>query len=411
MCIICFLEKNNQYMLMQQAQAMTDRFEHTLEAYKRLFISGFMKEKNEELCAAHKKYANYLDVLNNIEEDNLNKEFNVFINAYVDWINNDTQKAVKVIEEYLKEKHLLDEIDIKNRLMFRARKYENVLSHWDMFHIPFNKRYLIGNQRYSLIGRPMLYLGFTPSVVLDEIRLGAEDNAYISGFYLNKREDLKICDLRYDFPQIDKREINKMLTINYDVWDNEKILKRFYVSIISLICGFKVRRENYSGFCEEYVLPQILSEIVENKGYDGLAYSSTHARGKNAYKSLDDDTDLLIFTKYSIEHKDDVTYVYDKDLYRKFKITTPKKVSWNFNITDSENELIFKAIIDLFRNDKFTKGERTNLEELLASSIIDITTNNNKNADIEKREQFDKMIKKSMIYEIIVKNYMVIGGK
>lgn len=79
---------------MQQAQAMTDHFEHTLEAYKRLFISGFMKEKNEELCDAHKKYANYLDVLNNIEEDNLNKEFNVFINAYVDWINNDTQKGV-----------------------------------------------------------------------------------------------------------------------------------------------------------------------------------------------------------------------------------------------------------------------------------------------------------------------------
>ena len=38
-----------------------------------------------------------------------------------------------------------------------------------MFHIPFTKRNLIKNQRYSLIGRPMLYLGFTPKYIFKEL--------------------------------------------------------------------------------------------------------------------------------------------------------------------------------------------------------------------------------------------------
>ena len=38
-----------------------------------------------------------------------------------------------------------------------------------MFHIPFNKRYLIGNQRYSLTGQPMLYIGSSVIDVAKEI--------------------------------------------------------------------------------------------------------------------------------------------------------------------------------------------------------------------------------------------------
>ena len=39
----------------------------------------------------------------------------------------------------------------------------------EMFHIPFNKRYLVGNQRFSISGLPCLYLGGSPYVCWEEL--------------------------------------------------------------------------------------------------------------------------------------------------------------------------------------------------------------------------------------------------
>src|SRR5699024_9298261 len=65
-------------------------------------------------------------------------------------------------------------------VLFRGRNCNSFLSHWDMFHIPFNRRFLIGNQRYSLVGQPLLYLATSPYCVFKE--LGGTEDIKISSF-------------------------------------------------------------------------------------------------------------------------------------------------------------------------------------------------------------------------------------
>lgn len=68
-----------------------------------------------------------------------------------------------------------------------------------MFHIPFNKRYLIGNQRYSLTGQPLLYLGFSILDVLAELNCDLNEFDKVKLCTYKPNENFRVFDLRNDF--------------------------------------------------------------------------------------------------------------------------------------------------------------------------------------------------------------------
>ena len=129
MCMICFLSKKRQAFLRKSAQLSTDRFENTLEFYKLSYITTFNFEKNADLCSDHNIFEKDYKVVKKIEDDEIKLVFDTFKNAYLDWIDNNTSDAVNTISKFLNEKELLTEKKISDRLMFRARKSDVVLSH------------------------------------------------------------------------------------------------------------------------------------------------------------------------------------------------------------------------------------------------------------------------------------------
>lgn len=428
MKILEFLDIKYQTTLMNKAQSSTDRFEHTLSFYKKIYVREFkeacMKTRNSD-----EKMGETEKVICAIKPSKLYDFFDVFENAYIKWINNETRRAMEDIQQCFRDKELFLEENIKNRMMFRARKSDNALSHWDMFHIPFNKRYLIKNQRYSLVGRPMLYLGFSPYLVLKEINLSEDEHAYLSSFYLKENENLKICDLRYNIPN-DKDSNDFMYDyISYKDRDEEErkkfITKRFYISIVSSICAFKKRNFQHSDFCEEYVLPQILSEIIHEEKFDGLMYTSTTSRNIIVNNDIDQlfNSNVVIFTNYNQEKSEDKTYVYDKELYRKFSITTPKDVTFNYMVSEDEMKLIKKEFNNIeHQNKKDEKMLPLIYQEITGINRYDRVKeakenkdaknenekNENNKAELEKQIMsvidFDYSIKTSILYEILVDN-------
>lgn len=217
MCVFCFLLEENQKKLRYFNQLRTDRFEVTLEKYKEHFVREFFESLKKPVCSLHSTEMN--DKLKNklnydLTEDEINKYFDLIIDIYISWIDSkfaDSLQSMKRIvldiekgvNEIYSEYKILE--NISDRILFRGRQSNVYISHWDMFHIPYNKRYMIRNQRYSLGGQPLLYLSYSPWAIAREIDCNQND-LYISSFVLKKDFTLKIYDNR--------NIINKLIELN-----------------------------------------------------------------------------------------------------------------------------------------------------------------------------------------------------
>lgn len=132
----------------------------------------------------------------------------------------------------------------------------------EMYHIPFNKRYLIGNERYSLTGFPTFYLS--------------------SSIY-SCWEECNRCNLDFSNVALFKNT-NKLLFLdmllpkpNNSVYDNTLLG-------MPLILASRLKVVHDKGkFVPEYIIPQLLMECViksrsksESEIITGIRYESIH---------------------------------------------------------------------------------------------------------------------------------------
>ncbi|MGL5353360.1 MAG: hypothetical protein ACRDA5_08530, partial [Clostridium sp.] len=323
-----FLHDSYQERLRNLAQVQSETYEQALEKYRDSFIaeiilirqgSKLISDKN-----INKKSIQLINFIREINIDEVVTLFNSIIEIYEQWIDSKGQNAMKKFEELLERIEFEDfKYDLRNNVLFRGRYSQSILTPWDMFHIPFNKRYLIGNQRYSLTGQPLLYLGFSVLDVLAELDSDYNefDDVKLCPFKL--KEDLRVFDLRNEFYKYFKYNPLEDLLINSDYneqvsYNNTK--NEFFKFILASVCSFEKRQEHRQfSFCEEYVLPQMLAQIIKKKGFNGIIYCSTKLKNeendrlhKTGYKD-----NVAIFTNFSKEH------VYDRKLYSNFKISNP----------------------------------------------------------------------------------------
>lgn len=358
MCMICFLKEKFQYELRNTSQMRSDRFEHTLDKYRGSFIREFKERLVLPLCENHSNNNNekILSYLKDISIRDINIFLKKLLEIHVLWINTELRQSIDTFRELLDEYNLLDSYEsIGEMVLFRGRKSGEFISHWDMFHIPFNKRFCIGNQRYSLVGQPLLYLATSPYCVYMELE--SSEGLKISSFRLKDKHNLKVfnnTNLFYKY--IKKNYDNTSLGITDNMIEdelnefNEKEIKRiFFLSILSSCCSFKRRSEfKTSSFCEEYVLPQILAQIVKYKNFDGIMYTSTKAYYDDKVKENEALINAIyknisVFTNYDKTRVNDVTYVYDKNLYDKFILSAPLA----FNIDIEEQYYSIKESLEL----------------------------------------------------------------
>lgn len=134
---------------------------------------------------------------------------------------------------------------------YRARKNQkSKLYQADgMFHICFEKRYLVGTQRYSYPGLPCLYLGSTVEVCCEELNCW-EKNLNIARFKKNTPDDIYVFDLyffeNYDFSALSDEEEN----IFVELWP------------LVACCSFSYQNTRNMTFRPDYIIPQLLLELI-----------------------------------------------------------------------------------------------------------------------------------------------------
>ena len=143
-----------------------------------------------------------------------------------------------------------------NMDLFRARETSlyHSLNRNEMFHIPYNKRFLVGNQRYSISGIPCLYLGESTYICWEEL---GRPNPYTCNFVgIKNQRALKLLDM----------------TIPHQSSPDPKMIP---VIPIILSCCLYSRKNRV--FKQEYILPQLIMQaiIARKERIWGIKYQST----------------------------------------------------------------------------------------------------------------------------------------
>ena len=136
----------------------------------------------------------------------------------------------------------------------------------DIFHVPFEKRRLVGNQRYSIAGLPCLYLGSSLWICWEELGRPALDSLWVSRFRIVK--SVSVLDfqfsphqawrmfeaLREGTPRAADRSSEEKLKVHF----NLDFLKS-YAYCWPLIAACSIKREQRVGsFAPEFIVPQLL---------------------------------------------------------------------------------------------------------------------------------------------------------
>lgn len=138
---------------------------------------------------------------------------------------------------------------------------EKKLGRKDLFHIPFNKRGIIGNNRFSISGYPCLYLGRSIYTCWEELRRPSISNTWVTAFKFQK--EMNVLDLRLC------REIKTPAE------------EEGYYMLLPYILASSIRtHEENVAFKPEYIIPQMLTHSVIKNGhksqkYFGVIYTST----------------------------------------------------------------------------------------------------------------------------------------
>ncbi|ASG29188.1 hypothetical protein [Fusobacterium polymorphum] len=364
-CIFCFFSDKYQRKIMKYSQLQEEKFEDILDRYKKIFITKLNVIINiTKPCSKHNKILNFELILSNIKNINdLSSELMSFFEGikktYKLWISGETFSAIQNFEELLKENKLLEEDDfsINEKIFFRGRNSLNkILNKYEMFHIPYDKRYLVGNQRFSLSGFPLLYLNSSLKGVLSELNIEEKDSYEkyaFSSFHFNKKAKIYSLDnpFRIYFEKVSNNIDKVIKEPSFSSEDLKKILLKL---IIASVCLFEKRvshkNQEDNGiniFYEEYIIPQALTQVLKKNKYNGILYPSTRIKEtENSGLFNISNFNLVYFPKYNDKKH------YDSMLFESLDISvpiTPFELKNNDIISDDEfnslKEIISKIML------------------------------------------------------------------
>ncbi|MEE1257034.1 MAG: hypothetical protein UHN47_11030 [Lachnospiraceae bacterium] len=367
-CLIYFLSEGFQTKLRILAQGRSERYEDTILEYKKLFLAWLKAAKydcNNKECP-YKESCNVIKAgIELISDQSIETFFDSIRKIYLYWIDSKSQDAIVLFTDILKEYGLEDfSISFKEYdIFFKGRCTSDILTKWDMFHIPFNKRYLISNQRYSLTGQPIVYAGRSVVDIMEELEVNSLENLKLST--IQPSSDMKVFDLRNNI-NADVEEIDLELFFGDEQPRYEE--RNFFKIILASICSFSRKQEqkNFS-FCEEYVIPQLLAQIMKNNGYWGIVYLSTKKFKNLSMRSADnpEEMEIIDYILQEDSYKENIAiftqidehHVYDKGLFEKLRISVPISVDKIEKISLDDLHIIVKEIVATEQQNKITNAE------------------------------------------------------
>lgn len=176
----------------------------------------------------------------------------------------------------------------------------------DIFHVPFENRNLVRNQRYSIAGLPCLYLGSSTWICWEELDRPELNGCICSRFKF--AEETTILDFQFTPANawdifIRVRDLSRggdppkridELLARYD--DNFIIS---YILYWPLIAATSIRVDwRVGAFFPQYIVPQLLLQWVTKEGkVDGIRYFSTRMAKMNHYVNVN-----YVFPTRDIQH-------------------------------------------------------------------------------------------------------------
>jgi hypothetical protein len=210
----------------------------------------------------------------------------------------------------------------------------------DLFHVPFENRYAIRTNRFSVPGLPCLYLSNSIYTCWEELDRPLLSEMYVSEFKEHKK-NFKYLDIvpRYESLQFLISGLNKSdpihMAMSIATIEEMGLPRDFNLYPLLAACYTKVK-ERDNVFKPEYIFPQLLMQWVLNKDYlDGIKYLST--------KSIQSDTPLyrrFLDTpiNYAIPVKKIANQGYCEVLSKNLMLTEP--ISWELlNIINPSRDI------------------------------------------------------------------------
>ena len=232
----------------------------TIDVSDSIFIlNGIKKENNyfpdyiKNYLAKYKDFCRYLNVSDKIINSIDNFSKNVFI-CLVEYGNGQHSSAKYFFDQAIK----FVDFDflcnsLKDNIFYRARiNKEGKLPKNEMFHIPFEKRYLVSTQRYSYPGLPCLYLSSSFELCCNELNNWSPE---LNIATLQKKSDKQITVLDLFF--FEKYDFDNLSTYEY-----EKFILNWPLVACCSMSYCEVQNMN---FRYDYVFPQLLLEYVIDK--------------------------------------------------------------------------------------------------------------------------------------------------
>ena len=191
--------------------------------------------------------------------------------------------------------------------MYKCRE-NNKLFHFskdEMFHIPYDKRNLVGNQRFSLSGLPCLYLGGSSYICWEELGRKDLSSTNYCGYSLNEEVNM------FDF------------LLPVDITNSHQIRR----IVLILACSLAANRESL--FKPEYILSQNILHILINRSFYNhsrfcLRFYSSHLLNGDAdyfYNDYDNIDFLSRYVNYVFPAASSKSEGYNDDLRKFFNQT------------------------------------------------------------------------------------------
>lgn len=173
--------------------------------------------------------------------------------------------TIKRSAAFADPENVLDQTENNNIQFFRARTSDHftIFSQTEMLHIPFDKRHLVGNERFSITGFPCLYLASSSYCCWLEIGTPADHQFNVSPFRVDG--NLKILNLAFNY-----QDVSVIVEHSQSKAILEEVFKLWLLSIAtSITCQQRGRN-----FKTEYIFSQLIMISCKKAGLDGVSYYS-----------------------------------------------------------------------------------------------------------------------------------------
>lgn len=205
------------------------------------FRSYVETEMNEISTNVHLSSSSILEMI-----DTTSKSIYKILSAYLRGNHHDAHRMTRDMVKSMR----FDTI-VTNVPLYKCRENTRqfLFSKDEMYHIPYDKRHLVGNQRFSMSGLPCLYLGGSSYICWEELERKDLNHVNFCGYSVHG--DIKLFDLLLPSAITNEHQIRRI--------------------VIILACSLPARREDI--FKTEYVLPQcVLNSLIYRSYYSHKAF-------------------------------------------------------------------------------------------------------------------------------------------